>query len=637
MTVLDPDAEPGRKLKDWWPNSPPVRLPTATAEWVSVALGGMLFALAGVAFAWSLPYILVAAAGFAACTWMAQSLSRGLICTFAGLGVLAGLLGLASRFVPELLTNIGISWSLVFVAWWLLAFAGASAYRRSDAAPDFGIAEITGCSVGILMALTASVKLDFHSDLIGYMLRSEDNAAWLSLATNLASSHEVTASSGGFGIVAPLVVGLLRAAQQAPDPVPNAVFASYSLGIILAPLAATTLVRGVDKQRLLVTLAFALIVIAWAFHAPAILYSDFGHLAVLWCFLGLLLTMSFAMFDRHLPWALPVGLALVFFVGGGWFPIAALMMGVAVWFCWPLARRLHPVGIAVGVAALLVTGAILSLQATSIGLAPGGGQSMPVIAVLKDLLAAKGGTASFDPLILIVALGGVIALSLASGKRDLAPEGALFLMLGFVAYLAAVYALTYALQIGVAYGVTKMTFILMSSIVVALIAVIPRFKAPARTTAAVIIVLALGSLLYSGGADLLGRAWPGTTVQPDYLKPLQAAVKSQDPAHPRPIACFASDPMQAYQCNRLAQSLTTAGDQFRDLLSPIVSGGDVLANLTPLEKSGAIANSDLVILTPLTLPWGQRFFNLAGRVFDLSGNQVPRGKRLPTSNKKRRK
>ena len=595
----------------------------------------MMFALIGIAFAWSLIYILIAAAGFAACTWLARSLSRALISVVAALGVLAGLLGLGSRFSPELLTSLGINWSLVFVAWWLLALAGAAAYRRSNVEPDFGIAEMIGCGLGIAMAISVAIKLDFHSDLIGYMLQAEDNDAWLSLATHIAASDSVGATfSGNSGIVVPLMLGLLHTAQQATDPTPNAVFAAYSLGIMLSPLAATTLLRGVDNQRRLVIAAFAALVIVWAYHAPAILYSNFGHLAVLWCLLGLLLTISFAMFDRLLPWVLPVGLALVFFVGGGWFPIAALMMGIAVWFCWPFAKRLGPIGTGVGVAALLVTAAILSVQAASIGLTPGGSQG--TIDTLKGLLGATGGTASVDPLILVAALGGVVGLSVASVRRGPPVDGALFIMLGLVAYLTAVYALSYALQTGVAYGITKMTFLLMSAVIVVLIAVIPRFNVPARPMAAIITVLAFGSFLSAGGgADLLARTWPGEPRNPVFLAPLQTIAKSQNPANPRPIACFSADPMQAYQCTRLAESFTTAGDQFSGLRTAAVTGGDVVAQVTALRKTGVLERSDLLILTPLTLPWGQQFFNDAGRVFDLSGNRIPNGRQMRAAKVKR--
>ena len=57
MTVFDPKAEAGRKLTGRWPSSLSFTVPAVTAEWVSVGLGGMLFALIGIAFAWSLGYI----------------------------------------------------------------------------------------------------------------------------------------------------------------------------------------------------------------------------------------------------------------------------------------------------------------------------------------------------------------------------------------------------------------------------------------------------------------------------------------------------------------------------------------------------------------------------------------------------
>jgi hypothetical protein len=627
VTVLDSNAETGRAVKVRWPKSFAVTLPAATAEWTSIALGGVLFAMLGIALAWSLVYVLIAAVGFVVCTWLAQSLARALICVFSALGLLGAILALASRLAPEALTALHMGWTVLFAAWWLTAMLGAAAYRRSGLRSDFGMAEMLGCGASIAIAAAIAVKLDFYSDLVGYLTQAEDNAAWVGIATRSGASDAVTPefAGGAAGSVVPLLLGLLQSAQQADALASNAAFAAYALGIAATPLVATSLLRSLSSRSPILIAAFVAVIVAWAYHVPALLAS-FGHLSAMLVFLGLLLFISFAMFDREPLVLIPIGVGLAAMIGGSWFPIAPLAACIAFAVCLPFARENGITTKALFAAGTLLVAVVAFIQ-LAIVFEPSQLGDNGIVAVAKVLLSAQGGTASIDPTLTVVALGGVIGLTALATNTSEASSRLATVLVGFVLYLVFAYSASYALEIELGYGIKKITFILVSAILIGLISAIPRFNLPRRPLIAAITVLGLGSLIYGGGGELLSRTWPGELAKPIWLAPARAATASEGSREARPMACFSNIPGENYLCTRWAGELAPSGDgAFYDYRASVVSGGDVAAAVAALRTSGTLAESDLIFLTKPdpSLPWSRELFLGAHRVIGLDGKPIAR-------------
>lgn len=622
VAVPSSNAETGRPSAGYWPSSLSFALPAATAEYVSVALGGLLFALIGIAMAWSVIFIVIAALGFALCTWLAGSLARGLICVIASIGLLAALLALASKFIPGIFSSVGVDWGVVFVIWWAVALAGSGAFRRSGVESGFGLAEIAGCGMSIVIAAFLAVKLDFHSDLLPFLLHAEDNAAWVSLTTQAAADPSLGANfAGALGPVMPLLLGLLHGAQQSDVPAQTATFAAYALAVVFTPLIASSLLRGLKDRPPLVILAFAAIVFAWAYHLPALLYAQFGHLSATWAFLSVLLITSFVMFDRFSVWALPIGIGLVAFLGGAWFPIAPLAACLAAALCIPLAKSSGR-GPRIAIGAFFVLALIFILiQPEALGISLGSGLSG--LSGVKGLYLAGGGTAELDPLLLLITLAGVVALASVVATRDKSLQGLSALLIGFLVYIAAIYALSDLLQIEIGYGVKKLTFVLGFAVLTALIASLARFPLDRRTTIAVLVALSVGVLVYGGGNDLLGRKWPGDETYPSWLAGVQKVIASQPASGARPIACVGADQLVAYACTRWAGALTPAGDStFFGYRSEILIGGTEANRLVnELGSTGVLASGDIIVLNPpaKNVPWSYTMVREGGRVFGPTG------------------
>ncbi len=585
----------------------------------------------GIALAWDTGYLVLAAAGFAACTWLARSLARALICVVAALGLIGALMVLLSSLDAELLGSLGIGWGVMFIAWWLVAVACATGFRFAQVEKEFALAELLACLVSVMIAAIVASKINFHSDLLFYLVHREDNAAWVGLSTQAAAASSAGPFIGGgsLGPMMPLLIGLLGSSQQSGVPTSNAVFALYTMAIVLTPLVASSLVRNLAGKPRLPVLAFAAIVFAWVFVVPALLYSNFGHLSTTWAFLSLLLAISFLAFDRVTLWSIPAGLGVILFLGGVWFPIAPLAGCAAMALCWLSVRGRGRFARSTVVVLLSLAALAFALQLHNSGIAVGSDPSK-LRDSLRSLYAGTGGTATIDPILLALALGGIVAFAFLQ-PRDADPrKRILTLLLAIVAYLIAVYALSSLLGTGGgSYGVVKLTYVLGMATVVTLIAILPRFSMQRRPLLAIILVLGLGSFIYGGAGQLLQRTWPGKGEYPSWLRPVEAAVSSQQPGHPRPIVCFSQVPMSSYLCTRWAGALTVAGDGvFLAYRQELVTTGSVsLDTMKALLRSGTIKRSDVVFFSGPTKDerYGLTLLEDGGRVFGPSGKLLKRG------------
>jgi len=542
---------------------------------------------------------------------------------------------LLSSLDVELLGSLGIGWGAMFVAWWLVAVACAVGFRFAQVEKDFALAELLACLVSVIIAAIVASKIDFHSDLLFYIVGLEDNAAWVGLSTQAAAASSAGPFIGGgsIGPIMPLLMGLMGSSQQPGVPTSNAVFALYTLAIVLTPLVASALLRNLAGKPRLPVLAFAAIVFAWVFVVPALLYSNFGHLSATWAFLSLLLVISFMAFDRVTIWSIPAGLGVTLFLGGAWFPIAPLAGCAVIVLCWQAVRGRGRAARSTVIVLLSLAALAFALQLRNSGVAVGSDASN-LGDSLRALYAATGGTAVFDSVLLVLALGGVVALAFYQ-PRDADPRSRILrILLAIVAYLIAVYAVSSLLKTGTgSYGVVKLTYIVGMATVVTLIAIVPRFGIQRRPLLAVILVLGLGSFVYGGAGQLLQRTWPGTGGYPSWLKPVTAAVKSQRAGQARPIVCFSQDIMSSYLCTRWAGALTKAGDgAFLAYRLELVSTSSVSRKtIKALLRSGTIRESDVVFFSGPTEaePYGMTLLEAGGRVFGPSGKRLKPG--LPRS------
>ncbi len=587
----------------------------------------------GFALAWDTGYLVLAAAGFAACTWLARSLARALICVVAALGLIGALMVLLSSLDVELLGSLGIGWGVMFIAWWLVAVACAIGFRFAQVEKEFALAELLACLVSVTIAAIVASKINFHSDLLFYLVHAEDNAAWVGLSTQAAASSSIGSLFIGttMGPIMPMLLGLLSSAQQYDVPETNAVFALYTLAIVLTPLAAVTLLRGLSGRPRLPVIAFAAIVFAWAYAVPVLLYTNHGHLSAIWAFLGLLLVISYFAFDRATLWSLPIGLGLLLFLGGVWFPFAPLAAcGAIVLALWSVRNSGR--GGRLTVVALLgfgVIALIVQLQRSGV---PIGTDSAQLKVSLTSLYQSTGGTAAIDPTLLVMTLGGIVALAFFRARTGDPRRPLSALLIAIAAYLIAIYAGSSLLGVGGGYGVTKLTYILAMGSAVTLIAVIPRFTLPSRPLVTLIVVLGLGSFLYGGAGGLLQRSWPGDRGYPVWLAPVETVVSSQLPGHPRPVVCFAVEPFLSYNCTRWAGALTRAGDgEFLSYRLDIVAAGAARGAqagtiVKTLARNGTLARSDVIFLEKpdKNTRWAQTLLQRGGRVFGPGGKPLKR-------------
>lgn len=622
------EANLASKIGSWFAK-PDTGSSTAT-EVVSVVFGGLLFVAIGLALNWKPGFVVLAAAGFTAATWLSRSLARALICAIGALGVVAAGMTVVSSIDSGLASSLGIGWSAMFFAWWLAAVALSICLRMGGPEREFGVGPLVGVALSIAISLVIARKIDFGSNLLFYLVAFEDNAAWVGLSTQLqANAGSIGGSFIGstLGPLMPLIIGTLGSAQRSGTPWVNSVFASYSLAIILSPLVAASVVRGMAKRPWPVTVIFTLIVFAWAFGLPATLFLSAGHLSATWAFLGVLLLISFWAFDLDGIWILPAGLAIALFVGAAWFPIAPLAGVVAIVIAALSVRRSgrRTRAIVLGITVLAIVALLIQLHRSGVGI---GTDATGLVNSIKGLYASQGGTAELDGLLVAAALGGITLLAFEAKRLGQAGTRLSTILLLILAFLIAIYAGGYLLQVPGSYGSKKLTYVLGYASLIVLIGALARANINGRSLAAVIAVLAFTSLTYGGGGQLLQRAWPGDGSKPTWLKPVEAAVARQDPKRPRPVVCFGPDAMTTYLCTRWAGALTAAGDgAYLGYRLDVVHNGSKnwKSILRGLKEDGTLRDSDVVFLTqPVDgTPWGWTLARNGGRLFGPYGNRLP--------------
>lgn len=603
-----------------------LEVPKGASEIASITLGGLLFAVLGVAMEWKPGYVVVAAVGFALATWLARSLGRALICLIGALGLVAGAMVIIAGIDPGITETLGMGWGSMFVLSWIVAVFVATAFRVANVEPDFSPALVIGAAFAVGIAAIVAVKINFTSNLLFYVVGQEDNAAWVGLSTqnDLARSIATQFNSSTLGPVMPLILGVLAGAQKGGIAPTNAVFAAYTLAVVLCPLLAGSLLRGSAAGRWPKATAFTIVVFAWLFLVPALLYRDFGHLSTIWTTYGFLTFASLVAFDKPRPALIPVAIGVVLFLGGAWFPIAPLAALLALGYALLSTRQSdRKVRIAVlagfGLAALAIV-----LQLRSAGIAIG----TDLVALrnsLNGLYLSAGGVAQLDTVFKALIVVGIVGLSFVKPKLG-RPGRQLFLLLVIsFAYVIVVYAGSALTEAGTdSYGATKVAFVILFSAAVVLSALAARLPLERGQTVAVLLALAFGAMTFGGGTLLLKRSWPGDGTFPSWLPAVEKVVASQKT--PRPVVCYASKDGQAsYFCTRWAGAVTKAGDgAYLDYRLAAFTGTITGENISSIERNGVLANSDVIFLQRPTKGawWGDVLLREGGRVFGPTGNPL---------------
>ena len=598
------------------------------AEIGSIALGGLLFGVLGFAMEWRPGYIVAAALAFALSTWLARSLGRAVLCMIGSLGLLAGVLVLLAKVDAGIFGSLGIGWGTVFLAWWVMTAALAGTFRLTGADPEFGAALAVGGAIGVFISAVVAAKLDFQSNLLFYLVGLEDNAAWVGLATQNGAVPSIAAqvASSNLGPVMPLLLGVLQGPQKQQVASTNAVFAAYTLAIVLSPLLAASPLRGAKNQSQLKLAVFALIVFAWLFLVPALLYRDFGHLSTIWAVFGFLTFASLVAFDRAQPTLIPIAIGVLLFLGGAWFPIAplaaCLIIATALIASRSAGRNVRlAVWIAIALGALAL---VLQLRASGVAI---GTDLVALKNSISGLYQSPGGVAQIDPVLRVLIVGGVVGFSFLASKLGDTGKNLISLLLISIGYVVVVYAGSSLISVGEeSYGATKVAFVVLYSTAVVLVAVTALFSMSRSQVTAVALALTLGALTFGGGTLLLQRSWPGDGSYPTWLPVVEKVVESQET--PRPVVCFAATDGQAsYFCTRWAGAISKAGDgAYVDYRLTAFKGTISAANMKPLEESGTLRQSDVIFLQRPTKNawWGKVLLRDGGRVFGPTGKPLKR-------------
>jgi hypothetical protein len=594
---------------------------------LSVILACIAAGLVGTALGWDARFVVLAAVSIGASTFIARSISRAFICLLAALGMLAILVAALIAVDASALEAQAFSWTLLAYLPWAITPAAAYGIRRARATASFGIAEVVGVIFTIFIAFEFKRHVPFVTDLLPYLVRYEDNQAWVGLLTQIHSTPGIGPGFLGFGPVVPLLLGLLGEWQRSSQPPYNAAYAAFVVAIALAPIVTVGLLRNVVTNRVFVVGAFAVVLALWVLRVPFELLATYGHLSALLAFLALIACLVLAS-ERVSAWSTPIMVLLAYLVGAVWFPLiplaVALLVLIAVRSALELDARGRAVSISVAAVAVLVLLNQLLVDTLGLGRGVSVGAARDTI---TGLYAAKGGTASLDGMLQMAVLVGIVAVAFLPEVRLREVRCPWIIVLAAVAYVVVVFAGASYLRVDIGYGPTKTWYVVGWVAVVFLVSVVGRVRMPPRAVIAVLVAVAAGSVFFGATGSVLARSFFGSPDVPDWLAGVSvvAAQERSDPRDPHPVGCFATDTFQAYRCTRWAAGLTNSGDgALINYRLQIVNGIDPTPEIEALRANGTLAKTWLLLIDvpPKDNAWAWKLIEGVGRVYDINGKPM---------------
>ncbi len=597
----------------------------SSIRWIiaSAVLGAALAAATGFALEWSPSIVVIASVSVGVSTWIAQSLVRTVQCLIAAIAALAIMMAALIAVDTSLPATLHLEWRWIAYAWWLLVPLAALCFRLAGAKPSYGLAEIVGAFMGLVLAAVLIRRVDFHAQLLPYLVQFEDNQAWVSLVTQISSEPALGTGFTGLGPVVPTIIGLLWSWQSTGIPPYNAVYAAFVLAMVITPLVVVGLLRRSRLGGGVVIAIFAVLLALWALHIPYLLYGNYGHLSAIWAFLALITVGVLLVHERLSTRLVPITMLLIYCVGAVWFPLiplALLGLGFAIFALWRLeAMR----GRVIGFCVLLIGVIILLWQggADTLGVRDPGSLTTAKD-TLSGLYAAQGGTAALDGIIQMLVLVGLVGLAFVPASKGGEVGRIWRISLVATVYVASVFLGANMLKVQGGYGTTKVWFVVGSAVAIALIAAIPHLNLPRRATVATAVALLMGSIFFGGTGPFFTREWTGVPTSAAWLSAITTVATQDSPTAPHPVGCFSNDAMQAYLCTRWAAGLTISSDsQFITYRLQIVNQIDPTEEINRMKADGTLANSWLVVLdTPdADHAWGWTLIENAGRVYGADG------------------
>jgi len=593
------------------------------AQAVRVCSSALLMVSIGLALSWELRFVVGGAVAMAAATWLANSVTRALWCAFGAIGLLAAAAAAVQALHAPLFATLHIEWRFVAWAWLAMIVLLAAALRRAWQLEPYGVPELVACWTGVIAAGAIAHRLDFSQSLLPYLVNVEDNEAWVGLTTQIhtAAALGPGLNWNGLGPVTPTVLGLLAQFQVSSVPYFNAAFAAYALAVILTPLVVAGLLGRLRHLGALASAVFTVIVFGWAYHVPFFLFASFGHLSATLAFLFLLAAIAILAMEDSVPLTVPIAGGVIFAAGATWFPLIPVAIAALCVVGWIAYRRSGGRERFMVLGLVAVLSVLLAYQGAGMfGLGQGGS-----FGGIKDglgaMYASQGGTATLDGVLQVLVLMGLVGASFVSSPLPIFYR--LWRCAGaVVAYVALVFAGSYAMKYGLGYGPTKLWFIGGFAAAIVLVAMVPRLRMPPRALVACVVALAMGSFIFGGMGDLLSRTWPGGQTHPVWLAPVTAVAALDQGTATQSLGCFSNDKYAAYFCTRWAAGLTPGGSaSFLNYRVQVISEVDPTQEIAGLVAGGDLAHSDLIMLDlpDAAHPWGWTLINNAGRVYGADG------------------
>jgi hypothetical protein len=573
---------------------------------------GMTFA---VGLGWQVPAAAVAGVSSVVLGFLAGGVTRFLAAWLIALGATGVILGVSESVR-------GDAHALVMaVMLVVLSFGIALVWRRSGRVTPAFI-DFAGVGLGFALALVFAFKMNYSVDLTYKLLGAEDNAAWVLIASvgslDNASLSAITVVES-VGTTVPTYISMMSRFQPSTSTAGNAVMAGYAGIMILVPLALAAVVRATGvrdwKRESIVGLLATVFTLGSMFSLAA-----YGHFTAVGVSLILLFALAVLMELRQAPYAHGLAASAIAFVAGSfWFPVI------------PLAVLL--VMIATAVAIRHSHGARRKLIAGGVALASIGALAMQLRQNLGSsgdanvLFRALGAGFTIPSEVLVIGLGALVVTAAATARGAFSRRDLTWVLVLYVGYAAAIVAADLVMSGARNYGSTKVSVVVFTVAVAAMIVVMHTYAVDWRTFLMACVVVSFVLVYLPGtGQTVLARSWPIKSGPPVWLAPLSTltADAKKDGLDPSSAVCLSNgttnaDYFTAYVCSRWAEAITGAvSEEAYDYRAGLVNQYTVNdALLNRLDSSGFTPNSYVVQINagaePLQ-PWASHMVDTAKEV-----------------------
>lgn len=567
-------------------------------------------------------------------TVIVRSFWLGQVVLFSGLAIWAPIALVVAKSSPSIVDTVYQSPWLSLLPPLISAIVIAALLRiiRNDSlrARSWDVVDAVAVAVTCIVAVVFRSSLDYSAQLVVHLLRAEDNSLWVGVvAQSLRGAGPASAIAGEVNVLSTVYLVTLGAVQGVGLPDLNAAFSAYLLPIVLAPVIATiATTRAMEPSRSGRTLVVLGLTVLWVL-APVLALFNYGHLSTIITFIYLVLLLGVATSTLGVNARIWMSLALGLGAAAAWFP-AVLLVGPLILYLliyhraeasrWTIATLGGVVAVVVG-AFIVHFRASLGLEVSSAG---------AVKDFVAGLFARGGGSTAFDPILVLVALGLLIALAALVREDRWRGAERVRILLFVTGVVVAIAVLGAALGSPGSYGETKIRYVVVASVLVLGTGMLAAVKLPRRVFTSIAVAALSLLFAYGPGYTVASHNWPGDPWIPEWWPSLErVAADASTTGEFRPVACYADDKGIAYLCNRWSGALAGNGiSNYLALGQTIFDSGDVYGLVSDYVESGSAADSRLITIGPTSQAWGRLFRREAYAVYDELGNLI-RAPRAP--------